>query len=211
LESKDLISFENWIIQEYKKGNTYAPVHLSGGNEKQLIDIFRKIDYNDWVFTTHRSHYHALLKSNNPIWLMNEIISGYSSHINSKKYKIFSSSIVGGCIPIALGTALSIKQKGGKDKVWCFVGDMASEMGAYAEAVKYATNFNLPITFIIEDNDVGSNMVTWEVWGGLPQKYLSCPSPKEIYYHYNPTHGHYGVGEFIKFKKGFTSQGGMYY
>ncbi len=112
MNKQDLINFEKEVIQEWKKGETYGPVHLSGGNEEQLIKIFKKIKPQDWVFSTHRSHYHALLKSKNKKWLLNEIlVKANSSHINSKKYKIFTSAIVGGNIPIALGTAMGIKRK----------------------------------------------------------------------------------------------------
>jgi len=109
---QELIDFESEVVRKYKEGNTYGPVHLSGGNEEQLLEIFKNIKERDWVFSTHRSHYHALLKSGNKDWLMNEIIvNANSSHINSAKYKIFTSAIVGGIIPIALGTALGIKLK----------------------------------------------------------------------------------------------------
>ena len=173
------------------------------------MDI-KNICADDWVFTNHRSHYHALLKSNDPKWLKERIHKGYSSHINSKKYKIFSSAIVGGCIPIALGTAMAIKRKGGKEKVFCFIGDQASEMGCLWEAVKYTVNWGLPIFFIVENNKIGSNMPTCDVWG----KQTPIIDPQVINYDYNFTKTHYGIGEFVKFKdekgKDIYSQGGMW-
>ena len=75
-----------------------------------------------------------------------------------------SSSIVGGTIPIALGAALSLKKKRSSKKVWCFLGDMTSETGGFYEAHKYAINFNLPIIFIIEDNEKSTNTPTKKVW-----------------------------------------------
>ena len=45
----------------YEKGKIRAPIHLSGNNENQLIKIFKKVKKQDWVFSTWRSHYHALL------------------------------------------------------------------------------------------------------------------------------------------------------
>ena len=165
MDKEELIEFENKVVKRYKEGNTYSPVHLSGSihgrQEEALIKIFKKIKPNDWVFTTHRSHYHALLKSKDRDWLMNEIIvKAESSHINSAKYKIFSSSIVSGIIPIALGVASGIKLKKRKEKVYCFVGDMSAKMGFFDEAQKYALAFDLPIMFIIEDNYLGCNTPT---------------------------------------------------
>lgn len=221
IKKQELIDFEKEVIKEYKKGETYGPVHLSGGNEEQLIEIFKKIKPWDWVFSTHRSHYHALLKSDDRDWLLDEIIKkANSSHINSKEYKIFTSSIVGGIIPIALGTALGIKlnkscvvdlgakltkeqrKKGaigkslGLPHVWCFVGDMASEMGCFEEAIKYARGYDLPITFIIEDNGLGCNTPTYEVWKDATE----WGNDKVIRYCYTRIYPHYGVGEFITLK-----------
>lgn len=204
MEKKDLINFEKEVIEQWKKGKTYGPVHLSGGNEDALIEIFKEVKKNDWVFSTHRSHYHALLKSNNPEWLKNEIlVKANSSHINSKKYKIFTSAIVGGCIPIALGVAMGIKRKKSKSKVYCFVGDMAAQMGFFNEATKYAEGEKLPITFIIENNNLGCSTPLKSVW-----KYPTQPNTNNmIYYEYERKYPHCGTGDILLFKKKFKSTG----
>ena len=69
LTSIDLINFEKDIKQIYEKGSIKAPIHLSGNNEKQLIEIFKKINSQDWVFSTWRNHYHALLHGLDKKWL----------------------------------------------------------------------------------------------------------------------------------------------
>jgi len=221
MNKKELVDFEKNIIKEFKKGETYGPVHLSGGNEDALIKIFKKVKPQDWIFSTHRSHYHALLKSQDKKWLTDEIIkNANSSHINSRTHKIFTSAIVGGIIPIALGVAMGIKRKweipcldkdgkvdvepNHKAHVWCFVGDMASEMGCFHEAIKYANGNKLPITFIIEDNAIGCNSPTKKVWGG---RTWGWPS-NVIHYTYVRYYPHYGIGEWVIFKKKkFKSQG----
>jgi len=203
---EDLINFEKEVIEQWKKGETYGPVHLSGGNEEQLPKIFKNIKDNDWVFTTHRSHYHALLKSKDKKWLMNDIIvKANSSHINSKKYKIFSSAIVGGNLSIALGTALAIKLKKGTEKVWCFTGDMASEMGQFFEVIKYAFSEELPIMFVIENNSLGCETPTGKVW----KKCLCYENiyPNVIRYNYKRIYPHCGTGDWLTFKKKFKSTG----
>jgi len=198
ITKEDLIAFEKEVVTKFKEGNTYGPVHLSGGNEEPLLEIFKNIKPEDWVFSTHRSHYHALLKSKDRNWLMYEVIvNANSSHINSRKYKIFTSAIVGGIIPIALGTAFGIKLKKEKEHVWCFIGDMAAQMGCFWEAVKYAEGEDLPITFVIEDNSLGCNTPTYEVW----KKAEILKSPKIIHYKYTRVYPHYGIGEFVIFKR----------
>ena len=53
-----LIDFETEIKEIYEDGKIIAPVHLSGGNEDQLIEIFKDVDKDDWVFSSWRNHYH---------------------------------------------------------------------------------------------------------------------------------------------------------
>lgn len=204
---QDLIDFEKDIFDNYSEGKIKAPVHLTGSidgkQEEKLIKIFKKIKPQDWVMSTHRSHYHALLKSNDPEWVKGEIFAKRSSHINSKKYKIFTSAIVGGNFPIALGTALAIKRRKGKEKVWCFVGDMASEMGIFWECIKYAAGEKLPITFIIENNGLGVYTKTKDVWKkNLTNLAFSNDNPLLDYviaYKYKRRYPHYGVGKWITF------------
>ena len=114
LTPKNLLDFEKDIKRIYEKGLIKAPIHLSGNNEKQLIKIFKKINTKDWVFSTWRNHYHALLHGLNKKWLKKQIIKGKSMSINSFKKKFYSSAIVGGILPIALGVGLALKRKKSK-------------------------------------------------------------------------------------------------
>ncbi len=137
LKKSDLINFEDDIKKVYESGKIKAPIHLSGNNEDQLIKIFKKIKKNDWVFSTWRNHYHALLKGIPKEWIKKEIIQGRSMGINNIKYKFYSSAIVGGILPIALGVAKSIQLKKQKNRVWVFIGDMTFETGVFHECYKY--------------------------------------------------------------------------
>ena len=92
LKKSDLINFEDDIKKVYESGKIKAPIHLSGNNEDQLIKIFKKIKKNDWVFSTWRNHYHALLKGIPKEWIKKEIIQGRSMGINNIKYKFYSSA-----------------------------------------------------------------------------------------------------------------------
>jgi pyruvate dehydrogenase E1 component alpha subunit len=194
MDKTTLVNFEIKIKKLYESGNINAPIHLSGNNEKQLIKIFSKIDPNDWVFSSWRNHYHALLHGIDENWLKNEILKGRSMGIISKKNKFFSSSIVGGILPIALGVALSIKRKKEKNKVWVFVGDMTFECGVFNEVYKYAKNFKLPIKFVIEDNGLSTNTPTKDAWG------KKSIIPKDIiYYKYKRRYPHHGTGSWVLF------------
>ena len=191
---KKLIAFESKIKKIYENGKIRAPIHLSSGNEEQLIRIFKKIKRNDWVITNWRSHYHALLHGIPETKILNEIIKGKSMSLNFKKYKFIASSIVGGGIPIGLGIALAIKRKKQKNSVFIFIGDMTFETGIFHESYKYAKNFNLPVKFVVEDNGLSTNTPTKNAW-----KILSKKPRDVIYYKYKRGYPHHGSGSWILF------------
>jgi pyruvate dehydrogenase E1 component alpha subunit len=193
--SDELIAFEDNIVEHWEKGGIQGPVHLCNGNEEQLLEISKRMNDSDWVFSTWRSHYHALIKGVSPIWLKQEILEGRSITIVSEKDKFYASAIVSSIIPIAVGAAMGIKSNGGTEKVWCFVGDMAFETGQFYEMHKYATNLNLPIIFIVEDNGVSTNTPTIETWGGVKR---DIPT-NVIWYNYKNKWPHYGTGKWITF------------
>ena len=193
MDKETLIKFEEEIKELFINKQIKSPVHLSRGNEDQLIDIFKQVKRDDWVFSTHRSHHHALLHGISPEWLRNEILQGRSMQIFSREHKFFSSSIVGGCLPIAVGVAMAIKQKGEPRHVWVFVGDMAAETGTFHECTKYAARNNLPITFIVEDNGLSTDTPTHKVWG------LGRGKPRVIRYKYKREFPHAGVGTWVTF------------
>ncbi len=59
---ESLVDFESLIVKHWEDAKIRGPIHLANGNEEQLIEIFSRIKETDWVFSTWRSHYHALLK-----------------------------------------------------------------------------------------------------------------------------------------------------
>lgn len=196
ITKKELINFELEIKKIYEAGKIRAPIHLSGNNEDQLIKIFKNVKKNDWVFSTWRNHYHALLKGLPKDWLKKEIIAGRSMGINNIKHKFYSSAIVAGIIPIALGVAksLKIKRKSSSNRVWVFIGDMTFETGIFHECYKYAKNHKLPIKFVVEDNGLSTNTPTKTVW------IKKSKIPKDIiYYKYKRKFPHHGTGGWILF------------
>ena len=116
---KELINFEKDIANLFEQKKIRAPIHLYSNNEASLIKIFQKINKNDWIVCSWRSHYQCLLKGVPKQLLKKEIIQGNSISLCFPKYKIFSSAIVGGSLPIAVGLALSIKRN--KKKIKYFV------------------------------------------------------------------------------------------
>lgn len=186
----DLIAFEKRVADAFNAGEVEGPIHLSGGNEESLIRHFENIGSQEWIFSTYRSHYHALLHGIDPEWLFQEILAGRSMCISSVEHKFHSSAIVGGCLAMAVGVAAAIKRDGKRGMVHCFVGDMAATTGAFHEAFKYSTGHWLPIQFIVEDNGLSCDTPTKETWGD------STHHPKVVNgYKYSRKHAHAGTGK----------------
>ena len=57
MNKENLIFFEKEIASLFNDGKIRAPIHLYQGNEEKIIEIFKKINPQDWVFCTWRSHY----------------------------------------------------------------------------------------------------------------------------------------------------------
>lgn len=200
---KDLISFEEEIAESFNNAEIRAPIHLYNGNEEKIINIFKNVKEEDYVFCTWRSHYQCLLKGVPRDILKKDILDGKSITLCYPEYNIFSSAIVTGSISIANGRALAEKLKGSNSHVWCFVGEMSSETGAFHENVKYSTAHNLPITWVIEDNGKSVCTDTRETWNMKNLSYeefdLLNSRGNVIYYKYDTKYPHAGAGKRIQF------------
>jgi pyruvate dehydrogenase E1 component alpha subunit len=195
----DLINFEDSIAKLFNEAKIKAPIHLYSGNEKFLINFFKKIKKNDWVLCSWRSHYQCLLKGVPPKKIKNEIIDGKSISLCFLDYKIYSSAIVGGSLPIAVGLAMSLKRKKSKNKVYCFIGDMTSETGIAHECIKYSMNKNLPIHFIVEDNRKSVCTDTRKAWSKKKLTYENVSDKFVTYYKYKLKYPHAGAGQRVQF------------
>jgi hypothetical protein len=110
--------------------------------------------------------------------------------------------------------ALAEKLNGTSNHVWCFVGDMSAETGHFHEAYKYARNTNLPITFIVESNDLSVLTPTNDIWKREIPYYIDNTAEcidilyndgiyqqaNLIYYKYtNIKYPHAGAGKRVQF------------
>jgi TPP-dependent pyruvate/acetoin dehydrogenase alpha subunit len=165
MSPEDLIKFENDIAELFNSGVIRSPVHLYSGGEEDLIRIFKDIRPQDWVLCSWRSHYQCLLKGVPASELKAKIMAGYSIALSFPEYRVLSSAMVGGVLPIAVGLGMAIKRSGEDARVNVFCGDMSAETGTFHESVKYATNFGLPVRFFVEDNGLSVCSPTKRVWG----------------------------------------------
>lgn len=195
----ELIAFEDNVAARFNAGKIRAPVHLYWGNEEHIIKVFEHVRPQDWVFCSWRSHYQCLLKGVPPEEVMSEIMAGRSISLCFPAQRIYSSAIVGGVLPIAVGTAMSIQRSGEDAKVFCFMGEMTAETGIAHEAIKYSRNHALPIHFVVEDNAKSVCTDTREAWN---QKCLSFEGKDDAfvtYYQYETKYPHAGAGMRVLF------------
>ena len=126
-------------------------------------------------------------------------MNGKSISLCFIEHKIYSSAIVGGVLPIALGLAASLKRKKSKNKVYCFLGDMTSETGIAHECIKYSVNKKLPIHFIVEDNRKSVCTDTRKAWSTKKLTYENISSKFVTYYKYKLKYPHAGAGKRVEF------------
>ncbi|MBU2639910.1 MAG: hypothetical protein KKG75_04370 [Nanoarchaeota archaeon] len=195
MKKKDLIDFEKEIVKLWEEAKIPYPVHFSGGNEDQLIELFKEIKEEDYVFSTHRSHYHYLLKGGSKEKLKEMILEGNSMHVFDKELKFLTSAIVAGCPAIAAGVALALKKKNSKSKVWCFVGDGAEDEGHFYEAVRYVDGHNLPCIFVLEDNNRSVETPKKIRYGNSEMKWPECVRR----YNYKAVYPHVGTDKWVDF------------
>jgi len=191
-----LKEFTNEIIGIYERGLIKAPIHLSGSSdgkqEETLIKLFKEFNINkeSYIFSTWRSSYHWLLSGRDPEELKKQIIEGHSMHIYGDRF--FTSAIVAGIAPIALGVAWGLKLKKSKDVVYCFLGDGAFYCGLTQEVIRYSVGYDLPICYILEDNGLTVRADTQEIWGKKRKN-------KVIKYNYVRQFPHAGSGKYVMF------------
>jgi pyruvate dehydrogenase E1 component alpha subunit len=185
-----LVSFEKRIVDLFEDARIPYPIHLSGGNERELIAIYREIQPGDYIFSTHRSHYHYLLAGGPPAELERMILAGDSMHVFDRTINFLTSAIVAGGPAIAVGVALGLKRQGSTARVWCFAGDGAEDEGHFYEAVRYVDGHDLPLVFVIEDNDRSVETPKGERHGASTLQWPACVRR----YAYTPTFPHVGTG-----------------
>jgi len=160
--------FEDRVAELLESKEIKCPTHLYTGQEAIAAGICTALEKEDYVWGTHRSHGHYLAKGGDMNSMMAELYGkitgcshgrGGSMHLLSKENGILGTvPMVGGTIPMAVGSALvsSIK-KDGKVSV-AFFGDGATEEGVFHESLNFASLKKLPVIFVCENNLFSSHL-----------------------------------------------------
>lgn len=150
------------IAQHYAEQEMRCPVHLSIGQEAAEAGACAALQQRDYVLSGHRSHGHYLAKGGDLKAMVAEIYGkatgcaggkGGSMHlVDIEAGFLGAAPIVGSTIPIAAGVALAAQMRKEDRVVMVFLGDGATETGAFYESVNFAALKNLPMVFLVENN-----------------------------------------------------------
>ena len=154
--------FELKSTELYRQGLIYGYLHPYLGEEAVAAGVCAALRPDDYIVSTHRGHGHCICKGADLKLMIAEIMgkaTGYckgqggSMHISSKAdSNLGANGIVAAGIPIACGAGMTIKIKGSDQVAVTFFGDGGSNQGVFGESLNFASVYNLPVLFILENN-----------------------------------------------------------
>jgi pyruvate dehydrogenase E1 component alpha subunit len=154
---------EEEIANRYSNQEMRCPMHLCIGQEAIAAGISVNLNPNDKVFSNHRAHGHYLAKGGDLKALIAELYGrqsgccggrGGSMHLVDIRVNFIASTpIVGGTVPVAVGSAWASSLKKENTVTAVYFGDGCFEEGVMHESMNFAALHNLPIVFICENNN----------------------------------------------------------
>ena len=163
--------FEEKAGQLYGMGQIAGFCHLYIGQEAVVIGCKASMIEGDQMITSYRDHAHMLACDMTPRGVMAELTGrsggysrgkGGSMHMfSTEKHFYGGHGIVGAQVPIGAGLALANQYKNNGNVSLAFFGDGASNQGQVYEAFNMAKLWNLPVVFVIENNQyaMGTSVV----------------------------------------------------
>jgi acetoin:2,6-dichlorophenolindophenol oxidoreductase subunit alpha len=146
------------FLQNLVKGTT----HLGTGQEAVAVGVSQAMNDDDYMFVTYRGHNHVLARGTPMTAVMAELLGrenglmhgkGGSMHLLDVSRGVLGAyAIVGAQLVVANGAAWSAKYRGTGQVTVCYLGDGATNIGAFHEALNLAAVWELPVVFICENN-----------------------------------------------------------
>lgn len=153
---------ENRAIILYRQGRLLGALYTGTGNEAVSVGSACTLEDGDTIAPLHRDMGVHLVRGT-PI---REIYGNYmgkaftsshgkdgSLHMGSTERRTFSLiSHLGAMIPVAVGAALASRISGDRHVAMTYIGDGATSIGDFHEALNFAAVRRLPFILIIENN-----------------------------------------------------------
>jgi TPP-dependent pyruvate/acetoin dehydrogenase alpha subunit len=154
--------FEERVGLLARSNDVHGLIHLSSGQEAVAAGVCTQLRLDDVVYSGHRAHGHAIAKGAPLDGVLAELMGragglcrglGGSMHLVDVAHGFYGATgVVGGNIPLALGSALAGRMSGGDQVAVVFFGDGAVQAGIFAESVNLATLWQLPVVLVCENN-----------------------------------------------------------
>src|SRR3984957_16107054 len=157
--------FETEAERQYKAARIGGYCHLSSGQEAATVGATHALDADDLLVTGYRCHGFAIARGVPVDAVMAELFGrvdgcahgrGGSMHLMDVGRGYYGGwGIVAGQLPIATGLALGLVRQERPQAVLCELGDGAINMGAWHESLNLAAVWELPVVFLIINNEYG--------------------------------------------------------
>jgi TPP-dependent pyruvate/acetoin dehydrogenase alpha subunit len=165
-------TYEEAIRRDYHADKTPAwdigaglipgEMHLSAGQEPVAVGLCANLRDGDALTAPHRPHHLALAKGVDMKAMTAEIFGrttglsqgkGGHMHLFDPNQHFSCSGIIGEGLPVAVGQAMAFSHRKTENVAVGVAGEGAANQGAFHEALNLAAVWNLPVVFVIEDND----------------------------------------------------------
>jgi pyruvate dehydrogenase E1 component alpha subunit len=154
--------FEERVGALTRANEVHGLIHLSIGQEAVAVGVCGALRDDDAVYSNHRAHGHALAKGAPPAKVLAELMGrdgglcrglGGSMHLVDVEHGLLGATgVVGGNVPLAVGSALAAHLAGTDAVAVVFFGDGAVQSGVFVESVNLATLWRLPVLLVCENN-----------------------------------------------------------
>src|SRR5262245_25705990 len=154
--------FEERLAELVASKQVGGLVHVGIGQEATAAGVCAALRDDDYVYTGHRPDGPFIARGADLARMMAELagrVTGYcrgkggSMHLVAVERGLLSATgIVGGNLPLGLGSALVCQERGAGQVVAVFFGDGASNAGYFHESLNIAALWRLPIVFVCENN-----------------------------------------------------------
>jgi acetoin:2,6-dichlorophenolindophenol oxidoreductase subunit alpha len=155
-------AFEERVGQLTRASEVHGLVHLSIGQEAVAVGVCSQLTDDDAVYGNHRAHGHAIARGAPLGGVMAELMGrdgglcrglGGSMHLVDVDHGFLGATgVVGGNVPLALGSALASRLRGQESVAVVFFGDGAVQGGIFVESVNLASLWALPVILVCENN-----------------------------------------------------------
>lgn len=169
--------YEERLQEEYLEGKQPAfdisagpipgELHLAAGHEASGAGVCQHLRDDDAVTAPHRPHHVAIAKGVDLQRMTAEIFGresglgkgkGGHMHLFDPEVNFACSGIIAEGCPPAAGAALAAKKRNSDSVAVAFLGEGAISQGAFLESLNFAAVHELPVVFVVEDNDWAISM-----------------------------------------------------